>query len=168
MWFILAALAALVVISVIFRRRSTPSVAMFEAIQHGILDLQQKALRSILPDHHGEIRGFDEATALDTVVALEDTIRFLYSVEEHEGGFLHLISSQLIRPRAEKYQIQCMLVVMLVLNRQLGEAGVQPEDVRFELTKSELGTHYVGMHLTAEQHRRLFGDSRGAAQPNGA
>jgi hypothetical protein len=156
MWYIIPALAVIVVVAAVVRRsRATPSVAMFQAIDRGILDLQRKAIANVIPDQHGEIRGFDEQAARGSTVTLEQTIRFVYTVEQREGSFGHIVSSQLKRPKGKKYQIQCMLVVMLVLNRQLERSGIKPDNVKFEIDESALGTQYVVMILTAEQHGRI-------------
>jgi hypothetical protein len=48
-----------------------------------------------------------------------------------------------------------MLVVMLVLNRQLERSGIKPDNGKFEIDESALGTQYVVMILTAEQHGRI-------------
>jgi hypothetical protein len=32
---------------------------MFQSIERGILDLQRKALADVIPDPHGELRGFE-------------------------------------------------------------------------------------------------------------
>src|SRR5687767_12837360 len=131
MWYTLAAIAVLVLLVALVRRsRATPSVAMFQAIERGILDLQRKALADVIPDRQGELRRFSEKAALGRTVTVEQTIRFVYTVEQRDGGFAHLVSSQLKRPRGKNYQIQCMLVVMLVLNRQLAQAGIKPDGVK--------------------------------------
>jgi hypothetical protein len=96
-------------------------------------------------------------------MTLEGTIRFVYTVEQQDGGFMHLVSSQLKRPKGKKYQVQCMLVVMLVLNRQLGQAGIRQEDMKFEIDESALGTQYVGMLLNADQQARLSAGVTAAA-----
>ncbi len=121
----------------------------------------------MIPDQHGELRGFDERAALNRTVTVNETIRFVYTVEQRDSSFVHLVSSQLRRPRGKKYQVECMLVVMLVLNRQLAQAGIEQEEVKFEISESALGTHYVGMVLNAEQHARLSVGVTAAAQSTG-
>ena len=157
MWYVVAGVAVIIIVGAIIRKsRATPSVAMFHAIERGILDLQRKALADVLPDQQREIRGFAEKAALGHTVTLKETIRFIYTVEQREGGFMHLVSSQLKQPRGKKYQMQCMLVVILVLNRQLEQAGIKQDDVKFDIDESAVGTQYVGMILTAEQHGRIM------------
>lgn len=164
MWYLVAAISVVaIVVAVVFRSRATPSVAMLRAVEGRILDLQRTALADVIPDPHGELRGFDEQAARNRTATVDGTIRFVYTVEQRDGGFVHLVSSQLKRPRGSTYQVQCMLVVMLVLNRQLAQAGIKPEDVKFELDQSPLGTQFVGMVLNADQHARLSAAITGAA-----
>jgi hypothetical protein len=156
MWYAIAAIAVVVVAALIVRvRNATPSVAMFRAIDRGIQDVQRNAFHNVLPDRKGEIRCFDEEAMRNQMLVLNETIRFVYTVEQRDSGFVHLVSSQLKRPKGEKYQVECMLVVMLVLNRQLAQVGIKQDEVKFEIQKSELGTHYVAMLLNTEQHERL-------------
>lgn len=152
------ALVAAAVGVVLWRRHNAPSAAMFAAIDQTVRELQRKALRNVLPEQkEGEVAGFDEKKMRDQTASLHDVIRFVYTVEHQQDGFLHVVSSQLKRARSKKYQIQCMLVVMLVFSRELAESGVEQEDVKFQIDESELGTQYVCMLLTPDQHDQLVG-----------
>ena len=156
MWYALVAGVMLVVVVVLIRRNaSTPSLAMWSSITSGIRELQQVALKHILPARTGEIRGFDEKAFASQVITLKDTISFVYRVEEEDSGFVHIVSSKLKRDKGKKYQIECMLVVMMELNRALSEVGIVPADVKFDIEESEVGTQYIAMHLTADQNHQL-------------
>ena len=159
MWYILAGIALLLIAGfILWRRGNTPSVAMFRAIDEGIRQLQRNALNNILPEHtEGSAKGFDPDAMTGQTVRLHDTIRFIYTVEHHQQGFLHVVSSQLLRAKSRKYHIQCMLVAMLVLNSQLAESGIKQDDVTFDVDQSELGTQYVCMLLPPPQHQQFVG-----------
>ncbi len=134
------------------RRGGTPSVEMFAKINKAVRDLQCHAAQKIMPAKEpGKMTGFDERKMQDLTVTIDNVIRLAYTMEHYEEGILHTISSQLTCRKPRKYQIECMLVVMLTLNEELTEAGVNHDEVKFEITESELGTHYVGMHLNVGQ-----------------
>jgi hypothetical protein len=156
MWYALVAGVVLVVVVLVVRRNArTPSLAMWTSITGGIRGLQRIALQHILPGRTGDIRGFDEKALASQAITLQDTVSFVYTVEEEDGGFLHIVSSKLKRDKDKKYQVECMLVVMMELNRILSEVGVVQEDVKFDIEESEVGTQYVAMHLTASQNDQL-------------
>lgn len=135
------------------REYSTPSVAMFFEIDNALRVLQQEAAKSVFEESSdGMMRGLSPG-AMDALARrVGGTIRFVYTISRADGKVIHTISSQRITNRPEKYQIQCMLVALLVLHRQLGEAGIDPKNIEFGMNKSELGTHYLEMALTPDQH----------------
>lgn len=141
------------------RRQAVPSAQMFASINDSLRLVQQKASAAPFSDRQAkELHGMNAATMgkmQDQTVVVNGTIRLIYTVEEKPEGFLHVISSQMVKSRPAKYHISCMLVVMLVLNQQLAEAGIDANDVKFGMEESELGTRYVNMLLTADQHRIL-------------
>jgi len=142
---------------VVARNSATPSVAMFQRIRETVLALQKTAALNVQPITDGEhVTGFSEERMMRQTANVNETIRFVYTIEQHEEGFLHMVSSQLLQPKPQKYQIQCMLVVMLTWNQQLGDAGIQQQDVQFDVSQSELGTHYVAMVLRPEQHEAVL------------
>ena len=146
-----------VVVLVVARSAATPSVAMFQQIRETVTALQRIAASNVLPATGGEhVTGFSGERMMRQTARLDETIRFVYTVEEHERGFLHAVSSQLLRRKPQKYQLQCMLVVMLTLNQQLGDAGIEQEDVQFDISRSELGTHCVAMLLSPDQHDAIL------------
>jgi hypothetical protein len=69
---------------------------------------------------------------------------------------VHVVSSQLLKPKPEKYQIQCMLLAMLTLNQCLTDAEIDPNSVEFDIDRSATGTHYVAMSLSREQHEKMM------------
>ena len=139
----------------IWRLRTTPSVAMFGEIDKAIIRLQRTALNNILPEQTDvAVRDFDTDTMARNIANLHDTIRFIYTVEKHEHGFLHIVSSQLLRPKKQKYHIQCMLIAMMVLSRQLSDSGINQNMVSFDVGQSEFGTQYVLMLLSPQQHEQ--------------
>lgn len=157
-YIIVAGIALLLAVVAFFywRNSTTPSIAMFRAIEAAILKLQQIAVTNILPAQpSGGAAGFNPDAMLRQTETLEGVIRFVYTIEHHENGLLHIVSSQLLRHKSLKYQIQCMLVAMLVLNRQLGDADIKQEEVAFDISQSELGTHYASMFLSQEQHDKF-------------
>ena len=68
----------------------------------------------------------------------------------------HVVSSQLVARKPEKYQVESMLVAMLALTRQLKTSGIEGDQGRFEVSRSEAGTHFVGLQLTAVEHERFM------------
>ena len=152
---ILAAMVALLA-----RRSAGPSAVMFQEIRNTVLALQRVAAARVIPGAVGEDgAGLSVDDLRNHSACVRETIRFVYTVEETEGGFLHTVSSQMLAPKPEDYQVQCMLVAMLTLNQQLSEAGLDPDDVGFEVSASEHGTHYLAMLLTAGQHETIVGES---------
>lgn len=146
----------LIIVFVVRQRGATPPLTLWRLIEEAIPPLQRIALTTILPrEAPGHITGFDADAMNRQVVSLHETIRFVYTIEKDAERFVHIVSSQMLRPKPPKFQIECMLVVMLVLNRQLGEAGIKHEDVSFEVNQSELGTHYIYMFLSPAQQEQL-------------
>ena len=137
-------------------RENTPSEAIFGLINRGLRKLQAKALRNILPEQEaGKAVGFNVRRMEAQTITLQNVVRFVYTVERQGGGFLHVVSSQLIRRKSRKYQVQCTAAVMLLLNQQLAEAGMNREDVEFDIEESEMGTQYVCMLLGPNEHRQF-------------
>lgn len=140
-----------------FRSRSSPPASMFVEIRELLREMQKLAAENILPASDGAtMAGIDQATMLKHTAQLRKTIRFVYTIEESEAGRTHMVSSQLLLPKPEKYQIQCMLIVMLTMNQCLEEAGIDPQSVSFQIDKSEQGTHYLAMALSEAQHDQLM------------
>jgi hypothetical protein len=145
-------------------REDTPSTAMFGLINRGLRKLQAKALKNILPEQEaGKAVGFNVKRMEDQTITLQNTIRFVYTVECQGDGFLHVISSQLMQQKGPKYQVQCTALVMLLLTQQLDEAGMNQEDVEFDIEESETGTHYVCMLLDPSQHQQFADKAQEAA-----
>ena len=158
-YYIAAGLAILLIVTVLIRRGGrTPSLAMFRAIEDGISRIQTAALRRVLPEQPEDgVKGFDREAMVEQTIRLQETIRFVYTVEQREDGFGHTVSSQLLKRKGRKYHLQCMLVVILILNRQLSNAGINQDDVAIGVDQSGLGTLYVHMSLSPEQHERFAG-----------
>ncbi|HOX05402.1 MAG TPA: hypothetical protein PK280_03290 [Planctomycetota bacterium] len=129
---------------------------MFGKIGDAVSKLQLRAAKNIFPYTPGEeIRGFNPDAMQDLTICVEDTIRFVYTIEKHPQGLVHIISSQLCKPKSKKYHVQCMLVVMASLLRQIGDAGINQNEVKFEITESDLGTQYVNMLVSLEHQEKL-------------
>ncbi len=149
------------------RRGATPSAAMFGEIRNAILDLQQVASRSIFPlEQSQNVTGIDQDQMQRQSCRVRETIRYVYTIEESENGLVHTISSQLLRPKPEKYQVQCMLIAMLTLNQCLEDSGIDPKSVEFNIDRSATGTHYVAMLLPREKHDRMM-VNRNVAEQSG-
>lgn len=139
------------------RSRANPSVAMLGEIQWAVLDLQIAASRNIVPiERSDKITGFDEEEMDRQCRRVGGMLQFIYTISESEAGMEHLVSSRLLKRKPEKYQVQCMLFVILTLNRRLADAGIDPKSVEFSVDRSDLGTHYVGLTLSRDQHDRMI------------
>ena len=175
-------LALVVVIALALRGGSTPSVLMFQQVRDAILSLQAIAATQVTTANEvGKFQGMSQTEMERQTQRVQDTIRFVYTIEKDNGHFIHTVSSQMIARKPEKYQIQCMLVVMLTLNQQLETAGIDPKAVQFEVSrpntgiryvsielgeptkqgqaetaKLEMGTHYVTMVLSPEQNSKVL------------
>jgi hypothetical protein len=148
----------IVVVAVYYFRNQGPSVMMFSKISDGLSQIQKSAYGTIIPNSDSQsMANFDESKMKAQTVTLENTIRFVYTVEQNEYGFLHTISSQLLKRKNKKYQVQCMLVAMMTLNTQLKDASIEEGEVNFDIDESELGTQYIGMQLSEKQHEQLLG-----------
>ena len=86
---------------------------------------------------------------------VQDALRFVYTVERSDQGMLHVISSQLLKRRSQKYQVQATAVVMLLLTQRMRKSGLKEEDVSIDLSESELGTQYVQMRLSSAHHEQF-------------
>lgn len=150
-------LAILLVVVLLLRGGGTPSVLMFQQIRDAMLSLQANAAKHIekVTDDR-RIRGISQAEVERQTRQVQETIRFVYTIEEDSDHFIHTVSSQMIVQKPEKYQVQCMLIVMLTLNQQLEAAGIDPKAVPFDISRSEMGTHYVTMTLSPEQNAKVF------------
>ena len=148
-----------VVVFFLLRRGATPPAAMFGEIRTAILKLQRIASQNIFPvEQSQKITGIDQDQKLQQSCHVRETIRYVYTVEETESGVIHTVSSQLLKPKPEKYQVQCMLIAMLTLNQCLAESGIDPKSVEFSIDRSATGTHYVAMMLPREKHDLMMGN----------
>ena len=149
----------------VVRRGATPPAAMFAEIRTAILDLQRIASQNVFPiEQRQKVTGSDQDQMLRQSCHVRDTIRYVYTVEETESGLVHTISSQLLKPNPEKYQVQCMLVAVLTLNQCLEESGIDPKSVEFDIDRSATGTHYVAMLLPREKHYQMMANREVAEQ----
>lgn len=150
-------LAFVVVIALVLRGGGTPSVLMFQQIRDAVFSLQAVAATQIAKaTDNGNIQGMSQAEMERQTQRVQETIRFVYTIEEDGSHFIHTVSSQLLARKPEKYQVQCMLVVMLTLNQQLEAAGIDPKSVQFDVSSSEMGTHYVMMALSPEHNAKVL------------
>lgn len=161
---ILIAISVVVVIALAFlliRREATPPAGMFMEIRAAILDRQRVASQNILPlEQAQKVTGIDRDQMLRQSCHVRETIRYVYTIEESENGLVHTISSQLLKPKPEKYHVQCMLVAMLTLNQCLDESGVDPKSIEFNIDRSATGTHYVAMLLSRDKHDQIMANCR--------
>jgi hypothetical protein len=161
----IAVLIASGIVFFLLRRSTAPPAAMFAEIRTAILDLQRVASQNIfLVGQTHKLNGIDQDHMLRQSCHVRETIRYVYTIEESESGFVHVISSQLLKPKPEKYQIQCMLIAMLTLNQCLADSSIDPKSVEFNIDRSATGTHYVAMSLTRQQHDQMLA-SRNRAGP---
>jgi len=129
-----------------------PSSGTMGLIAKNILELRARAVRHIFAEGaESDIEVMNGLTA-----RVSDAIRFIYTIEHFKGGLLHTVSSQLVCAKPREYQIQCMLIVMLTFNRELELTGISADDVELGIEESDLGTQYLRMLLSPEQHRRLL------------
>jgi hypothetical protein len=144
----------------VLRRGSTPPVEMFEQVRRAILDLQKVAAENILQlEQAQKLTGFDQNQMLRQSCHVAETIRYVYTIEEAENGLIHTISSQMLKRKNEKYQVQCMLIAMLTLNQSLEAAGIDPKSVEFQVNRSVMGTHYLAMFTSREVHEKLIANT---------
>jgi len=155
--YLIPAVVVIIVIVIVYRKRSGgPSVEAFQRITDAIMTIQRVAVRNVLPQtKSGAITGINEKQMESQTAIVDDTIRFIYTVERDEEDYLHIVSSQLVKRKRRKYQIESMLIVMLAFQRQLPECGIKPENVEFDIQESELGTQYVMMKLNEKQNGLL-------------
>ncbi len=152
-------------IFLLVRRDATPPPAMFEEIRTAILELQRVASQNIFPiEQSRNVTGVDQRQMLRQSCRVRDTIRYVYTIEQSEEGLVHTISSQLTKPKPEKYQVQCMLIAMLTLNQCLEDSGIDPKSVEFNIDRSATGTHYVAMLLPRDKHDQLMANSNATDQ----
>ena len=155
--YVIPAVVVITVIVIFYRKRSGgPSVQTLGRITDAIMTIQRVAVRNVFPQSKsGAITGINEKQMASQTAIVDDTIRFIYTVEEDEEDYLHIVSSQLVKRKRRRYQIEAMLIVLLALQRQLKECGVKPENVEFDIQESELGTQYVMMKLNEKQNGLL-------------
>ena len=152
-----AVLIGCAVVFLLLRRGATPPAAMFAEIRTATLDLQRVASQNVFPvGQNQKVNGIDQDQMLRQSCRVRDTIRLVYTIKESETGLVHFVSSQLLKPKPEKYQIQCMLVAMLTLNQCLEDAGIDPKSVEFNIDRSATETHYVAMSLTRDKHDQMM------------
>lgn len=156
----IAFIVILVVAFQMFRRGSTPPVEMFGQIRSAILDLQRIASGNILLlEQSQKLTGFDQEQMLRQSCHVGETIRYVYTIEEAENGLVHTISSQMLKRKNEKYQVQCMLIAMLTLNQSMEAAGIDPKSVEFNIDRSVTGTHYLEMFISRAKHDTLMANN---------
>ena len=137
------------------RARSRPSADFLIEVEQAIARLQEKAVQKVKGElTEGEVEMFDSEQMRANETTVQDTIRFIFTVDRKRENLLYIISSQLIQPKPHKFQVQCMQLAMIVLNQQLKRAGIRESDVQFELDRSEMGTDYIYMQLSEGQHER--------------
>ncbi|MCU0709006.1 MAG: hypothetical protein MUF23_11995 [Pirellula sp.] len=153
----IAVLVGCVVAYLLLRRGTTPPAAMFAEIRSAILELQGVASKNVFTvEQSQKMTGIDQDRMHQQTCRVRDTIRYVYTIEESATGMVHVVSSQLLKPKPEKYQIQCMLLAMLTLNQCLTDAEIDPNSVEFDIDRSATGTHYVAMSLSREQHEKMM------------
>jgi hypothetical protein len=160
----MASIVAICIAAVVFfiaviwvRSATTPPPEMFLEIREALLELQQEASQNVEPISASEkIHGIDLDSMPKKMREVRRTIRFVYTIAESQNGLVHTISSQLLKPKSEKYQAQCMIIAMFILNECLGEAGIDLKSIAFEIFRSEIGTHFLEMSLTRDQHQQIM------------
>jgi hypothetical protein len=165
---IIIAISVVIVCALAFfliRRGATPPATMFGEIRAAILDLQHVASQNIFSlEQTQKVTGIDQDQMLRQSCHVRETIRYVYTIEESENGLVHTISSQLLKKKPEKYQVQCMLIAMLTLNQGLEDSGIDPKSVEFNIDRSATGTHYVAMLLPPEKHDQMMANRDVAEQ----
>ena len=158
MLYILAGIVVAVVVlgAIFWKKVNTPSAEMYEAIEKAVRELQSKAMDSVISDgKDSDNTGFNADLIHGKTVTVQNTLRLIYTVEHCQNEFLHTISSRLVCNKNRKYHVECMLVVMLVLQRELEEVGIKQDDVEFQFDRSGYGTQYLYMLLDSGQHNRF-------------
>ena len=136
---------------------SSPCLRTYLKIRRIIEALQKQAATNITPLNQSEqLGGVDETAMQRQTAQIRNTIRFVYTIDEAPDGIVHMVSSQMLKPKSPKYQVQCMLVVMAVFQQQLQGAGIDPQTIPFNITESETGTQCLAMLLTSSQHSALL------------
>lgn len=157
MWYIVAAVVIVAVVLMYWAwQRSRPSVEMFRTIEKTICQLQRLAVENVFqhqPD--GQLSKAEEEAYKRQSAMIGEIISFVYSIEKCDDNVAHLISSRLHCEKSEKYHLQCMSVAILLIVHQLNACDISEKDVGFELKRSDQGTQYLGVMLTAEQHEKL-------------
>ena len=147
-----------IVLVMIDRARSRPSPDLLLEVEKTVGQLQIKAVHRVKDEiPEGEVETFDAEQMRLNDMTVQDTIRFIYTVERKKGNMLYTISSQLVEPKPHKFQVQCMMIAMIVLNQQLKRAGIRESNVQFKLDRSEIGTDYIYMQLSEGQHEHYKG-----------
>ena len=144
---------ALVIHAVMFLTKlKHPSTAMYDAIAGAIIELQNTAIENVIA---GENQGFDPDLMTKLTTTVKKTLRLIYTVEQQEERFLHTVSSQLKCNKGENYHIECMLIMMLILQNELELIGTNTDEVELQFDQSELGTLYLEMLLTQGEQNRF-------------
>ncbi|MEZ6106682.1 MAG: hypothetical protein R3B96_11335 [Pirellulaceae bacterium] len=147
----------------VVKLRAMPSVHMFGALRDAVLELQERAAADIFPEPESdEDEPFDPDRMDALCLRVEETIRLIYTIEELDGGLLHVMSSQLVSRRPEKYQVHCMVIALMTVGERLKQAEIDMKDVGVDIERAPTGTHYVRILLTREQHDLMM-----AVQPEG-
>lgn len=166
MWWLAAGIAVVVALAYLLRpRREKPTPEVAAAIEHGVRELQRLALGNILPDQSTGPKGLDRASLERQTVTAGDTVRFVYTVERSKAGFLHILSSKLAASKDRRYHLQCMLIALLTIHRTLAEAGIRPDEARFEMEESATGTEFISLFLAAGPNERLRMAAAAASAP---
>lgn len=142
-----------------------PTSELMEEIDRDIRSLQLKAGAKVFPEATEGGGGPEPSAMQDLCATAGGTIRFVYTVERFQGRLLHTLSSQLVADKSKQYHIQCMLVAMMVLQKEVDDAGIKPDDVKFDIAESDRGTQYLRVLLTPDQHRLVMEKAKDAPLP---
>ncbi|MDP6358532.1 MAG: hypothetical protein QF473_25650 [Planctomycetota bacterium] len=126
----------------------------FERLEKALPEIQHHAVRNITKP--GNPVSFEAIESLKPQTAvIKDSIRFIYTVEHQDDSYLHTVSSQLTSDKPQRFHVEGTLMVMLLLNRQLTAAGFDAEEIKLDLDKSDMGTHFIELLLTPQQQQNF-------------
>lgn len=140
--------------------RSRMSTRHIQELSAGLLTLQRRAFKNVMspPDegHRLPSRKDLQQSHFNTC----QQFGIVYTIAHENGSYIHTISGKAPgRPR--KFVIESMLILILELTRQFEEAGYQFDEAghgdspKLNIAESELGTQFIELLLTPEQHERL-------------
>ena len=142
--------------AMIGRNLGRPSPELLLEVEKVVADLMKIAVNKVKEEaQEGEVVALDLEAMQENEATVQDEIRFIFTAERKGEHLIYTVSSQLITLKPHKFQVQCMLLAMIVLNQQLKRAGIRESDVQVELDRSELGTDFIYMQLTETQHERI-------------